>query len=96
MSTRDAYVQKIKTQIDDWNEDISELEAKAGQASADVKMKYEQSLDSLRGERDSARQKVDQIREASDDAWKGLQAGAEDLWDRTNAAFAAAKAEFKD
>ena len=23
-------------------------------------------------------------------------AGAEDLWDRTNAAFAAAKAEFKD
>ena len=70
MSTRDAYVQKIKAQIDDWNEDINE--------------------------RDSARQKVDQIREASDDAWKGLQASAEDLWDRTNAAFAAAKAEFKD
>ena len=53
MSTRDAYVQKLKAQIDDWNSDITKLEAKVGQASADMRIKYEQSLDSLRAERDS-------------------------------------------
>ena len=96
MSTRDAYVQKIKAQIDDWNADITKLEAKAGQASAEMRIKYEQSLDSLRTERDAAHQKVEQIRDASDDTWEGLQAGAEDFWGRTKAAFAAAKAEFED
>jgi len=64
VSTRDACVQKIEAQIDDWNADITRLEAKAGQAS--------------------------------DDAWDELQASADDFWERTKAAFAAAKAEFQD
>ena len=96
MSTRDAYVQKLKAQIDDWNADISKLEAKAGQASADVRIKYEQSLDSLRAGRDQASDKLEQIQESSEDAWEEFQAGAEDLWGRTKAAVAAAKAEFED
>ncbi len=96
MSTRDAYVQKLKAQIDDWNADISKLEAKAGQAAADARIKYEQSLDSLRAERDQVSNKLEQIQESSEDAWEGFQDSAEDLWERSKAAFAAAKAEFKD
>jgi uncharacterized coiled-coil DUF342 family protein len=96
MSTRDAYVQKLKAQIDDWNADITKLEAKAGQATADVRIKYEQSLNSLRAERDRVSDKLEQIQESSEDAWEEFQAGAEDLWGRTKAAFAAAKAEFED
>jgi uncharacterized coiled-coil DUF342 family protein len=96
MSTRDAYVQKLKAQIDDWNADITKLEAKAGQAAADAKIKYEQSLDSLRAERDQVSEKLEQIQESSEDAWEEFQGSAEDLWDRTKAAFAAAKAEFED
>ncbi len=96
MSTRDAYLQKLKAQLDDWNADITKLEAKAGLAAADAKIKYEQSLDSLRAERDQASNKLEQIQESSEDAWEEFQGGAEDLWERTKAAFAAAKAEFED
>ncbi len=96
MSTRDGYVQKLKAQIDDWNADISKLEAKAGQAAADARIKYEQSLDSLRAERDQVSNKLEQIQESSEDAWEGFQDSAEDLWERSKAAFAAAKAEFED
>ncbi len=96
MSTRDAYVQKLKAQIDDWNADISKLEAKAGHAAADVRIKYEQSLDSLRAERDAVHEKVEQIQTSSEDAWEEFKESAEDLWERTKAAFAAAKAEFED
>ena len=96
MSTRDAYVQKLKAQIDDWNADIAKLEAKAGQAAADARVKYEQSLDSLRADRDKVGEKIEQIQKSSDDAWEEFQAGAQDLWERTKASFAAAKAEFED
>ena len=96
MSTRDAYVQKLKAQIDDWKADIAKFEAKAGQAAADARVKYEQSLDSLRADRDKVGEKIEQIQQSSDDAWEEFQAGAEGLWERTKAAFAAAKAEFED
>ncbi len=96
MSTRDAYVQKLKAQIDDWNAYITKLEAKAGIAAADLRIKYEQSLDSLRGERDQVGDKLEQIQEASEDAWEDFEDSAEDLWERSKAAFAAAKAEFED
>ena len=96
MSTRDAYVAKLKAQIDDWNADLTKFETKAGLAAADARIKYEQSLDSLRAERDAVHEKVEQIQESSEDAWEEVQAGAEDLWERTKAAFAAAKAEFED
>ena len=31
---RDAYVQKLKAQLDEWNADINKLEAKSDQAEA--------------------------------------------------------------
>ncbi len=94
MTTRDAYVQKIKDQIDVWNADITVAETKAGQASAEMKTRYDQSLESLRAQRDAAHQKAEEIKESADDAWEGLQAGADDFLDRSKAAFAAVKAEF--
>ena len=96
MSTRDAYVQKLKAQIDEWNADITKLEAKAGQASADLKIKYEQGVDALRAERDALDEKLKQIHAATDDAWEEARGGAEDLWERSKAAVAAAKAAFED
>jgi uncharacterized coiled-coil DUF342 family protein len=96
MSTRDAYVQKLKAQIDDWNADITKLEAKAGHAAADVRIKYEHSLDSLRAERDAVHAKVEQIQGSTEDAWEELKDHAEELWEKTKRAFAAAKAEFED
>jgi len=96
MSTRDDYIKKIKDQIDDWNTDITEVEGKARQASAEIKTQYAQSLEALRAERDAAHQKIEEIIEASDDAWDEIRESAEDFWERSKAAYAAAKAEFKD
>ena len=96
MSKRDEYVEKIKAQIDDWNADITKVEERAAQASDEMKTKYEQCLDSLRAERAAAYQKIEQIIDASDDAWDEIQANADDLWERSKAAFAAAKREFED
>ena len=75
---------------------IGQIGSTSAQAAADARIKYEQSLDSLRAERDQVSDKLEQIQESSEDAWEGFQDSAEDLWDRSKAAFAAAKAEFED
>jgi len=38
---RDAYIEKMKAKIDEWNAEISKQEAKARAAQADMKLKYE-------------------------------------------------------
>ena len=37
---RDAYVQKLKAKMDEWNAEIDKLAAKADQADAETKIKY--------------------------------------------------------
>ena len=45
---RDAYVQKLKAQLDEWNADINKLEAKSHQAEAGAKIEYHKRIADLR------------------------------------------------
>jgi seryl-tRNA synthetase len=42
MSKRDAYIEKMKTQLDELNAKMSELEAKAQEAKEDARAKYKE------------------------------------------------------
>ncbi len=96
MSSRDEFVAKLKVQLDSWNAQIDELEAKAAQASGDTRAKYEEQVDVLRDRQEEARDKLGEIRAASEGAWEELRAGAEDAWSRTKDAISAARDQFKD
>lgn len=37
---RDAYVQKMKAKLDEWNSEIDRIEAKVDQAEAESKIEY--------------------------------------------------------
>ena len=52
MSERDAYVQKIKAQIDECNAQIKQLEARARKADAETQIKYEKEIKEYRQKRD--------------------------------------------
>jgi len=80
MSERDAYVQKLKAQLDEWNAEIDKLEARAGKASGDARLKYEQQIKSLRQQRQDAENRLAGLREATDDAWRQLKEGADKAW----------------
>jgi hypothetical protein len=45
---RDAYVQKLKAQLDEWNTDINKLEAKVDQAEVGAKIEYHKRIADLR------------------------------------------------
>lgn len=95
MSTRDAYVDKYKAQLDLVDAEIDRLEAKARIAKADMKIDFDEQLADLRGKRDGAKNKLSEIKLASGDAWETLKQGAEDAWSSVSTAVQGAVDKFK-
>ena len=90
MSNRDEFVTRLKGQIDEWNAQIDDLQAAAKEASEEVRARYEEGLETLLARRDEALDKLTQLQESSEMAFEELRIGAEDVWQRTKDAFAAA------
>lgn len=91
---RDAYLEKAKAQLDEWNADLDKLEARAREAKADAKIKYDEQITAVRERRDNANQKFAEIQSASEDAWENLKQGAEDAWSSLKEAITKAKSQF--
>jgi chromosome segregation ATPase len=94
MGTRDAFVQKLKAQLDEGNAEIDKLEAKAGRAEADVKIRYQEEIEKLRQQQQSAQAKLEELQQANEDAWEDLKDGVVGAWDSLKGAFEKAKSRF--
>ena len=81
MSNRDAYVAKIKLDIDQLNAKMAEIEAEAKEARAEVKDKYAKQMDKLHANSKIAMAKLDEIQAASEDSWQKLVTEMEKLRD---------------
>jgi predicted translin family RNA/ssDNA-binding protein len=84
---RDEYVQKLKSQIDQWNAQMAKWEA----LSQDVKNKYLQQLDELQVRRDEALAEMRRIQGASADAWSDMMRGTEAAFKEMREAFERAR-----
>ena len=80
MTARNAYVKKLKEQLDQWNAELSKLETKAKQPLAGMKDAYENQLKELRGRRNVVQQQMAEIQKAGDHAWDQLREGADKAW----------------
>jgi len=94
MSTRDAYIAKLKAQLDEWNAEVKKWEAKAKGAQADVRIEYEKQLEVFSQQRDQAMEQMRQVQAATGDAWLHLMRGADDAWAKAHEAFAKARSHF--
>jgi uncharacterized coiled-coil DUF342 family protein len=95
MHNHDAYVQKMKAKLDEWNAELDKLSAKADAAEADAKLQYNEQIEGLRKQRDAARQKLEELASARDDAWDDVRQGVESAWEQMRDAFSAALGRFK-
>jgi hypothetical protein len=95
MSDRDAYVQKLKAQIDIWNAELDKLQAEMNKASADARIRYEEHMVQLRRERDEAMAKMVEMQQASDDAWDDLREGVENAFDAMKSSLEQAWSRFR-
>ena len=92
---RDAYVQKMKAKIDEWNADIDKLTAKADQAEADAKIRYHQRLEELHAKRQVMEDKIADLQSAGESAWEELKQGVESSWQSWKESFTKAKTAFE-
>lgn len=95
MTDKNEFVEKLKTQIDEWNSEIKKMEAHADKAKADGKVKYEESLQKLREQRDEAQKKLQELQQSSDAAWDDMRRGAEKMWANVEEAFRKAWSRFR-
>ena len=80
MAARDAYVRKLREQLDRWNAELSKLEAKARQPLAGMKDTYEKQLMELRGRRNVMQQQMAELQKAGDHAWDHLREATDKAW----------------
>ena len=81
MSKRDAYVAKMKLQLDELNAKMALLEAKAKEAKADARDKYNEELGKLRHQSKLAVAKLDELKASGEDKWEAMVAETEKIRD---------------
>jgi uncharacterized coiled-coil DUF342 family protein len=80
MARRDEYVEKMKRQLDEWNQDIDKLEAKLDEVTGPARQKLEPYLAKAREGRDEAIQKLAELRAGGEESWDKLESEAEHIW----------------
>ena len=95
MKSREEHIDQLAAQLKEWSAKIDELESKARAAKADVKINYESQIKQLKDKRDGAKQKLQELKGASAEAWDILKAGAETSWADLKKAVTAASEKFK-
>jgi hypothetical protein len=94
MMNREEYVQKLKTQLDQWNAEAGKWEQKAEQAQSHVKAEYEKQLAAVHSRRDEALYQLKLMQNPSQDAWQDMMKGADAAWKNMQDAFDKARSHF--
>ncbi len=95
MSLKDSYEKKLRAQLDEWKLEINVLKAKADKADAEAQLEFYKQVEQLREMQERARNRLDTLRDASDDAWEDMKAGMESAWLSLGTAIKSAKSRFK-
>lgn len=95
MSNRDQYLEKFKAQLDQWNADLSKLEARAREMSADARLQIEHEIQDLRQRRDEARERYKELEKAGEHSWNDLRTRSEQAWNDLAEGFRRAWSHFK-
>ena len=94
MTSRDEYLKKFKTNLDEWNAEITKLESNARNAQAEAKAQYDKQLEALREMRDDAQTNLSEMQKATAEAWDVMLQGSEKAWQAWGSAFENARSKF--
>ena len=95
MNKKQAYEEKLKAQLNEWNAEIDLLKAKAERAEAEAKVNYRETIEDLQEKRSRANEKLQELQRAGDDAWEDLKEGIEEAWSSLGVSIKSAISRFK-
>jgi septal ring factor EnvC (AmiA/AmiB activator) len=94
MERNDAYVAKLKKQLDEWNAELNQWQVKAQKSSADIRQIYEDQIASLTKQKDHLSDKLTQLQSSSTEAGGDLRRGVDESWLHLKEAFNRARSRF--
>ena len=92
---REAYVQELKTKMDEWGAEIDKIETIAEQVEADSRMRFHKQLEELRKKHKEVEDKIVELQSACGGGWDDLRQGLENSWEILKTSFTEAKSEFE-
>jgi len=106
MDSKDEFVRKMHSNLDQLNNKIHALVAKIEQTEEQLGDEYHQQVSVLKNKHDEIRKKLNHIEESGENAWEDMQAGVElawkdinmgidTAWDAISEAISSAKSRFK-
>ncbi|MCB8747478.1 hypothetical protein LHU53_11220 [Rhodoferax sp. U2-2l] len=81
MTTRDAYIAKMKLQLDELNLQMGKLELRAQEAREDVRDKYKAEMAKLHDQSELAKAKLADMQASTESAWDGMVAEMDKIRD---------------
>lgn len=81
MTTRDAYIAKMKLQLDELNLQMGKLELRAQEAREDVRDKYQAEMAKLHDQSEVAKAKLADMQASTESAWDGMVAEMDKIRD---------------
>ena len=94
MTTRDKYVAKMKSEIDDINAQLDKLAAKSKSAKKDMEAKYKQEIADLLAQSSKARAQLGELEAAGEDRWESMIAEMDKISDALKHSYNYFKAQF--
>lgn len=95
MTSRDEFIEKLKSQLDQWNAEVARWEEKAKTAQAQMQAESAKQLAALRSQREKALDQLKQLQDASAAAWNDAMRGAEQAWKEMGDAWTKARSHFE-
>jgi hypothetical protein len=92
--TKDEFITAMTKKLADLDTKIAELAQKSEGLKDDAKVQADQALATLRGQRDTVKQKFDEAKAATSDVWKDFKAGVEVAMNQLETAYENAKSKF--
>ena len=77
MNTKDEFVRKMHSELDQWNNEIDALVAKVDQTEEQVQTEFRKQIEALHSKRDEVHKKLHELEQASESAWEDMKLGIE-------------------
>ena len=81
ITEREEYVEHMKTVVEDWNNEIDQLDDKARNSGSDIREKAQALIGQLDQKLAEGQENLKNIAGTTDDTWTDLKSSAEVLWE---------------
>ena len=77
MNSKDEFVRKMHSELDQWNNEIDSLVARVDKAEEQVQTEFQQQIEALHSKHDEVHKQLYELEQASENAWEDMKLGIE-------------------